>query len=123
MFGQSMSPLVPRPKVLLADDHEMVLERVSALLTNFQVIGTVKNGKDLVSESLRLKPDVIVSDISMPVLNGIDAAHELREAGSTAVCILNRSRRTGISSCVPCGRSTGLYHQVAFEDGSDSSCA
>jgi DNA-binding NarL/FixJ family response regulator len=79
--GQSLSD---RPRVLLADDHGMVLERVQSLLHDYEVIGTAHNGRDLVSEALRLQPDVIVSDITMPFLNGIDAAHEIREAGSTA---------------------------------------
>jgi DNA-binding NarL/FixJ family response regulator len=74
-----------QPRVLLADDHNVVLERVLSLLQqDFQVVGTVGNGRQLVSEALRLQPDVIVLDISMPVLTGIEAAHELREAGSKA---------------------------------------
>ena len=73
-----------RPRVLLADDHEMVLEHVQSLLKNYEVIGIVHNGRDLVTEALRLHPDVIVSDITMPILNGIDAAHELREARSNS---------------------------------------
>lgn len=71
-----------RPRVLLADDHDMVLERVQKLLRNCEIVGTAHNGTDLVTEALRLHPDVIVSDITMPMLNGIDAAHEVREAGS-----------------------------------------
>lgn len=74
-----------QPRVLLADDHNIVLERVLSLLQpHFQIVGTVNNGRELVAEALRLQPDVIVLDISMPVLSGIQAAHELREAGSTA---------------------------------------
>jgi len=74
-----------RPRVLLADDHSAVTERVSALLrANFEVVGTVTNGRDLLFESARLHPDVIVMDISMPELSGIEAAHELRCLGSSA---------------------------------------
>ena len=73
-----------RPRVLLADDHDMVIERVQSLLKNYEVVGTAHDGRDLVTQALRLRPDLIVSDITMPILNGIDAAHELREAGSTA---------------------------------------
>ena len=63
----------------------MVLERVQSLLKlRFQVVGAVHNGVDLVAEAKRLGPDVIVSDITMPLLNGIEAAYELRKAGSTA---------------------------------------
>ena len=62
----------------------MVLERVLSLLGQYQIVGTADNGRDLVSKALQLKPDLIVLDISMPILNGIDAAHELHEAGSNA---------------------------------------
>ena len=74
-----------RPRVLLADDHSSVIERVSALLQpGFEVVGAVANGKELLFESARLLPDVIVLDISMPELSGIEAVHELRSTGSTA---------------------------------------
>ena len=77
-------PSLERPRVLIADDHAMVLERVLPLLEHFQVVGTVGNGRDLVTEALRLKPDVIIADITMPLLTGIEAAHELHDAGLTA---------------------------------------
>ncbi len=72
------------PTLLLADDHDALLGRALSLLRNYQVVGTANNGKDLVSQALKLQPDVIVLDISMPIMTGIEAAHELREAGSTA---------------------------------------
>lgn len=74
-----------RPKVFVADDHPIVLDRVVSLLkTKFDIVGTADNGRDLVTEAERLQPDVIVLDITMPVLNGIEAAHRLHEAGSVA---------------------------------------
>jgi DNA-binding NarL/FixJ family response regulator len=72
-------------RILLADDHPQLLERVTALLrSSFDVVGTVRNGEELIVEAVRLDPDVIVADISMPVLTGIEAAHQLHEAGSRA---------------------------------------
>jgi DNA-binding NarL/FixJ family response regulator len=76
--------LLERPRVLLADDHDAVLERTRSLLRNFQVVGTANNGRDLVAQALRLQPDVVILDITMPIMTGIEAAHELREVGSTA---------------------------------------
>jgi len=74
-----------RMRVLLADDHPLLLERVAALLrSSFDVVGTACNGEELISEAMRLHPDVIVADITMPVFTGIEAAHQLREAGSRA---------------------------------------
>ena len=78
-------PILGRPRILLADDHHPVLDRVVSLLqAHFDVIGTVNDGRTLVSEAQRLQPDVIVLDIGMPILNGIEAAHELHEVGSRA---------------------------------------
>ena len=74
-----------RRRVLLADDHPLVLERVTMLLqTTFDVVGVAHNGLEMVDEAMRLSPDIIVADISMPELDGIQAAHRLREMGTVA---------------------------------------
>jgi len=72
-------------RVLLADDHVIVLDRLGVLLSStFEVVGAVTNGQELVSAGIRLDPDVIVADITMPELSGIEAAHQLREMGCRA---------------------------------------
>ena len=74
-----------RPRVLLADDHHPILNRVVSLLKeHFEIVGSVSDGRALVREAERLQPDVIVLDVTMPVLTGIEAARELYEAGSKA---------------------------------------
>ena len=74
-----------RPRILLADDDRSMLEGVCYLLQpHFEVIGMVEDGRTLVSEAHRLEPDVIVLDITMPILSGIEAAGELHKAGSRA---------------------------------------
>jgi len=71
--------------VLLADDHPLLLERVTTFLqTTFDIVGVAHNGFEMVDEAMRLRPDVIVADIAMPGLDGIQAAHRLREMGSEA---------------------------------------
>ncbi|WP_263365774.1 response regulator [Edaphobacter bradus] len=83
-MSERSSP-INRPRVLLADDHPHLLEAATALLAPyFDVVGTASDGRTLVSEALRLEPDVIVVDITMPVLSGIDAVHQLRELRSSA---------------------------------------
>jgi DNA-binding NarL/FixJ family response regulator len=68
-------------RVLLADDHEAVRERVRGLLgEDFEVVGAVGDGREAVIAALRLDPDVLVIDISMPVLNGLQATQQLRAA-------------------------------------------
>ena len=68
-----------RPRVLLADDHTLIVEGLAQLLAaECDIVGTVGDGLALVTEADRLKPDVVVLDIMMPVMNGLDAARELR---------------------------------------------
>jgi DNA-binding NarL/FixJ family response regulator len=70
-----------RPRIILADDHPAVLNATTALLKpQFDIVGNAMDGATLVSEVLRLCPDVIVVDITMPVLSGIDAARRLRHS-------------------------------------------
>jgi DNA-binding NarL/FixJ family response regulator len=70
---------------LLADDHGDVLDTVARLLVpEFDVVGTVTDGTGLLSAAGRLKPDVVIVDISMPILNGIEAVRRLMESGSQA---------------------------------------
>ena len=68
-----------RPRVLLADDHTLVRAAFEQLLQpTCDVVGTVSDGRALVDAAPRLKPDVIVADISMPLLNGLDACQQLK---------------------------------------------
>jgi DNA-binding NarL/FixJ family response regulator len=72
-------------RILLADDHAGVRELVEGMLQpTFEVIGAVDNGKALVETALRLQPDVIITDLSMPILSGIEAAKQLKQLGSRA---------------------------------------
>jgi DNA-binding NarL/FixJ family response regulator len=71
-----------RPRVLIADDHLLVAEGLKSLLVpEFDLVGVVADGLALVEAAGRLRPDVIVCDISMPHLNGIEALARLRQAG------------------------------------------
>lgn len=71
-----------RPRVLLADDHLLVAEALKSLLApEFALIGVVEDGRALVEAAARLRPDVIVADVTMPHLNGIDALIQLRQGG------------------------------------------
>ncbi len=71
-----------RIRVLLADDHEAMLDRVADLLAGeCDVIGTAIDGRQALDAAQRLKPDVLVLDISMPVMNGFETARCLKEVG------------------------------------------
>ena len=97
-----------RPQVLLADDHPAIREATTALLkSQFDVVGAVTDGATLVSEALRLRPDIIVTDITMPVLSGIDAAHQLRESAFSAkiVFLTVHSEEPFVKACMAEGAS------------------
>ena len=67
-----------RPRLLLGDDHAIVSEGLVRLLEpHFDVVGSVGDGRALVTEAERLRPDVVVFDIGMPLLNGIEAARQI----------------------------------------------
>jgi DNA-binding NarL/FixJ family response regulator len=69
-----------RPRILIADDHNLVAELCKRLLeTEFDVVGVVVDGRALLRAAGELRPDVIVLDIAMPVLNGLDAGRQVKE--------------------------------------------
>ena len=73
-----------RIRVLLADDNEMILAQVRTVLGGeFEIVGTASNGMEVVAEVNRLKPDVLVVDLSMPILNGLEAVARLRPNSTT----------------------------------------
>jgi DNA-binding NarL/FixJ family response regulator len=74
-----------RKRVLVADDLAPVLSTVAALLReSFDVVGTVSDGQAALEATLKLKPDLVVLDISMPVMSGIEVAEELTRQGNKA---------------------------------------
>lgn len=71
---------VRKPRVLMADDHSIVLTGVRTLIEDrCEVVGTVENGRALVEAAERLRPDLILLDISMPLMNGLDAARQIKK--------------------------------------------
>lgn len=80
-YSAHETPQCARPRVIVADDHQYLLNRVTSVLnSDFDVVGTVNDGRTLVAEAQRLRPDLILLDISMPVMNGIEAAREIHAA-------------------------------------------
>lgn len=77
-----MSEMIPikKPRVLMADDHSIFLAGVRKLIEDqCEVVGTVEDGRALLEAADRLKPDLILLDISMPLLNGLEAARHLQK--------------------------------------------
>jgi DNA-binding NarL/FixJ family response regulator len=83
---------VRRPRLLLADDHAILLDGVRKLLeSEYEVIGSAADGRELVAAALKLSPDAVLLDIGMPLLNGIEAARQIqRSAPNVKVLFLTQ---------------------------------
>jgi DNA-binding NarL/FixJ family response regulator len=69
-----------RPTILLADDHTMIADAFRVLLEpQYQIVATVYDGRTLIDKALELKPDVVVVDVGMPLLNGLSAGQQLKQ--------------------------------------------
>lgn len=78
---QPVSKNFKRPRVLLADDHQMLVDALKRVLEpRYDVVGAVSDGRELLAAAPKLQPDVVVLDIAMPRLNGLDAARHLKPA-------------------------------------------
>lgn len=108
-----------KPRVLIADDHRILAEGVRGLLDpEFEVLGIVVDGRELVAEACRSRPDAIVADITMPLLNGLEAARQLRDLGVTAkVVFLTQHRDVAYARQALEAGASGfvLKHSVASE--------
>lgn len=66
-------------RILLADDHSLIISGIRGLLeSRYEIVGSADNGKSLIEAALRSAPDIVILDVSMPILNGIEAAREIR---------------------------------------------
>ena len=69
-----------RSRILIADDHTLVADLCRTLLEKeFHVVGSVRDGRALIESAIDLRPDVIIVDIAMPILNGLDAGQKVKE--------------------------------------------
>lgn len=110
---------MPRISVLLADDHTIVTQGLASLLKeSFDLVGTVSDGRALIDAARKFRPDVIVTDISMPLLNGIDAARQLRSEGigSKVVILTMHSDADLAVDAFRAGASGYLLKQSAGEE-------
>lgn len=91
---------MPKTRVLLADDHTLVAEGLKYLLKDpFDLVGVVHDGRALLEAAGNLRPDVIVTDISMPLLNGLDAVKQIRARyPDTRIVILTMHKDTHLAA-------------------------
>jgi DNA-binding NarL/FixJ family response regulator len=108
-----------RAKVLLADDHTIVVEGLKSLLKDqFELVGTVADGSQLIEAVRKLRPDVVVTDLSMPVLSGLDALRRLKaERIDTRIIFLTMHADARIATeAFRAGASGFLLKQSAGEE-------
>jgi DNA-binding NarL/FixJ family response regulator len=108
-----------KPRVLLADDHKIVLEGLRGLLEDdFELAGIAANGRELIDQARNLDVDVIVADISMPLLNGIDAARKLTAQGIRAkvVFLTMHSEPTYATRALEAGAAAYVLKHSASEE-------
>jgi DNA-binding NarL/FixJ family response regulator len=105
------------PRVLLVDDHEAMLIRAAGVLkASCTIIGTAMNGRAGIDAAVTLQPDVIVLDVSMPGMNGLEVATSLRETGSTAALIFFTVHQDLVAAALAAGALGYVTKQRLFTD-------
>ena len=105
-----------RPRILMADDHSLVLAGLRRLVEDEgDVVGTVEDGRALIDEAQRHRPDIILLDISMPLLNGLDAARQLKKLvpDSKLIFLTVHATPTYVAEAFKAGASGYLIKQSA----------
>jgi len=99
-----------RPRILLADDHTLIAEALRHMLqSEFDVVGTVSDGRALVKAAAELKPDLAVVDIAMPLLNGLDAAEQLKDSHPAIKIIYLTQNRDPVCAAEALRRNASGY--------------
>ena len=108
-----------RPRVILADDHTLLVDGLRSLLEpRCELVGTVEDGRALIEAAQRLHPDVILLDISMPLLNGLEAAHQLKELvpDSKLIFLTMHADRSYVREAFRAGASGYLLKRSAVSE-------
>ena len=112
-----------RPRILLADDHPMVLEGIYKVLAqDYEIVGTVADGRALVEAALHLKPDLIVVDVAMPFLNGIDATIQIKRSlpGMKVLFFTMQSSTAYVMAALEAGGTGYVLKSSAIEELRDT---
>jgi DNA-binding NarL/FixJ family response regulator len=113
------SELVRKPRLLLADDHELLLDGLRKLLEpEFELIATVGDGRAAVAAFERLRPDLLLLDIGLPLLNGIEAARQVKQIAPTAriLFVTMQTDRIHVEEAFRAGGSGYVLKQAAARE-------
>ncbi len=105
-----------KPNVVIAEDHQLVLEGFKRMLQDeCNIVGTAENGRELVALAENLKPDIILLDVAMPLLNGIEAARQIkaRNSSSKLIFVTMQLSREYIREAFEAGASGYVPKQAA----------
>lgn len=110
---------VNRPRVLIADDHRLVLEGIESIVNpHCEVVGTTTDGRKLIAAASELLPDIILLDIALPLLNGIEAARQIKRQnqGVKIIFVTMQSSREYIREAFEAGASGYVLKQAAASE-------
>lgn len=108
-----------KPRILLADDHAIVVEGLQRLLAaDFDLVGVARNGVEMVDACVALQPDLIVADLSMPLMNGLEALRKLRRQGNqtTVVFLSMHPDVTSATRALEAGASGYVLKHAASDE-------
>jgi DNA-binding NarL/FixJ family response regulator len=108
-----------KPRILLGDDHALIIEGLRSLLASeFEIVGIAANGRDLVAAAERLKPDVVLLDVLMPILNGMEAARQIKDIAPTVrlLFVTQKSDREYVQAAFRLGASGYVLKQSAASE-------
>ena len=108
-------------RILIADDHKIVRDGLAALLgtkRDLEVIGTVGNGQEAVEKALALKPNVVIMDLMMPIMDGVEATREIRKAAPTVQILVLTTFGTsdGIAHAIQAGALGAMMKSADHEE-------
>ena len=110
---------MPKPRLLLADDHELMLDGLRKILSaDFELVGAVPDGRAAVESFARLRPDILLLDIGMPLLNGIEVARQVRKLVSDAriIFLTMQTDRAYVEAAFRAGASGYVLKQASAGD-------
>jgi two-component system response regulator NreC len=112
-------------KILLADDHKVVRQGLRALLEKekeFEVVGEAENGREAVSKAIETKPDIVLLDVAMPDLNGLEAARQIKAKLPKAkvIALSAHENSSYVLGMIKSGASGYILKDVAFKEITDA---
>ena len=105
---------MPKSRILIGDDNLLIVEAMKAIPDqDFEIVGVADNGRDLALDAQRLVPGVVLLDMSMPIMNGLEAARKIKESVPTAhlVFLTQTTDRAYIQAALTAGASGYLVKQ------------